>query len=89
VSPLLLTGVSFDDVQNNPHAIIEAVANALGIPPEEISLDQIYETDKGVVVEVRHPINAETPKDFARQVNKQLRKHRPYTKAIVKSPGNR
>ena len=36
---------------------------------------------------MRHPTVAEIPKDLARQVNKQLRKHRPYTKAIVKSPG--
>ena len=62
-----------DDVQNNPGAIIEAVANALGLNPEDVSLDEIFETEDGIYVGARVPKSVEVPKTFAENVSEVLK----------------
>lgn len=71
---MLFNGVTAEDLKNNPDAVLKAIADALGISPEEVSIDDIMETDKGLVAIVRHPDNVEIPKDFANKVQDNLRK---------------
>ena len=71
---MLLNGVTAEDLKNNPDDVVKAIADALGISPEEVSIDDIMETDKGLVAVVRHPDNAEIPKDFSDKVQDNLKK---------------
>ena len=77
-----------DDVRNNPEAIIEAVANALGIPPEEVSIDMLYEAENGIVADVRTPEDTEIPKDFGEKVTAVLAKTPEFAEVEVFEPGS-
>ena len=79
--------ITINDVKDNPEAVIEAVARALGIPPEEISIDDLHETPSGILVKVRSPKDTEIPKDFAEKAQEELRKKPGFSDVNIAEPG--
>ena len=71
----------------HPDVLKQAIADALGVPITEVNLDDILETDKGLVVKVKHPDDKEIPSDFAKNVTEALKKHPIFANAEVSEPG--
>ena len=83
---MLLKEVTLDDVANNPDAIIDAIAKALGEPSEEISIDDVEETDKGITLTFTYP-DGKKPADFTNRVENELQKTPEFDDVDVLDPG--
>ena len=77
-------------MKEDPDAVIKAIAEALGIPPSTIKLDDICETEDGdVVIEFENPEDAEIPSNFTEQFADALGKYDPvFADLVVSNPGN-
>ena len=71
---MIFKGVTLDDVEKNPDAIIDAVAKALGESPEEISIDYVKETDEEITIIFLYFGDAEKPADFTDKIEEELQK---------------
>ena len=84
---MLLKEVTLDDVEKNPDTIIDAIAKALGKPSEEISIDDVEETEKGITLDFIYPSDANKPADFTTRVENELQKSPEFDDVNVVDPG--
>ena len=63
-----------DDVRNNPDAVKQAIAGALGIHPSEVDLSKISATPNGVMMDITHPADKPMDANVAKKVSQKLKK---------------
>ena len=77
-----------DDFEENVDAVLDAIANVLGVDPGEISLDDVQKTENGLVLTVRHPDDAYYPDDFSELLQKELQETPAFKNIDVEEPCN-
>ena len=62
----------------------EAIAKALGIRPEEVDINNIVETDDGVMMDVTHPADTNLDdNNVAKKLQRELQKNDGFENAEV------
>ena len=86
---MVLNGITVDIVNKNPHLIVKLLGLSLGIPLDEIEINDTTETPNGILIDFCLPESAEIKPELTAQFTTTLQNQPGFEDATVTSAGKK